>query len=173
MGNSSMNSWKKNVFFTVIFRGTSEGSFPSADNPLCHPVQGLCWGDPVTWAKKQTKSRKRGDLVTAHKYKLCDRGGYQVPDINGLSNEVLKESAIRIRSTWFVCLGQAAGGPPPLQKFTSGPVPLPLLPVINCELFPKPLFALRVRFSPRPLFPLAGKGGSGGIMPLFAPGGAR
>jgi len=175
------NNWKKNVFFIVIFRGTSRGSFPSTINPLGYPVTGLCWGYPVTWAKKQTKSRNVENSVTAHKYKLCDKRVHQVPDINGFSIPVFQESAVRIESYRFLRPVQPPEYPPPLEKLTGEWLPLPLLPGINWSLSLKPLFApgsipgchVSGSSSPRPLLPLAGKGGSGGIFAPCGPGGAR
>jgi len=192
-----MNNWKKKEFFIVIFRGAVRGSFPSTVNPLCHPEPGLCWGHPVTWAEKQTKSRNVENSVTAHKYKLCDKGVHQVPVFNGFLSPVFQKSAVRIELTLFNRPGQPPEDPPPLEKLTGGALPLPLLPAINWRLFPKPFFASGDcppgsalcskpgSFPPRPASPLVGKGGSGGILPLFAsrsaaprvpaptPGGAR
>ena len=161
-----MNSYKKSVFFIVIFRGSVRGSFPSTDNPLDHPVLGLCWGHLVTWAKKQTESRNVENFLTAHNYKLCGKAGSQVPVSNSLGASRFQNSAVRIPSSRF-------SYPPPLEKFTRRVLPLPLLPRINWEVFPKPLFAYMPVLSPRPSFSLVGKGGSGGILPLFAPGGLR
>ena len=177
MGISSMNSRKKNLFFIVIFRGSLTSTLTSAGNALSHPELGVCWGNPVTWAKKQTKSRNVENSVTAHKYKLCDKGGYQVSYINSFLKPVLKKSAVRIDLTWLNLPDQPPEDPPPLEKLTGGPLPHPLLPIINCAPFSKPFFASGCcpsgSFSPCPLSSLVGKGGSGGISAPSSPGGTR
>jgi hypothetical protein len=169
---------------------------------LSFPVMGLCKLILVTWLTSQSKLRNQegkigiqdvpqGTLVTAHNYKLCDKGVNEVPDSDSLRGEVSQNSAIGIELVRIPRSGSAQSSlvqfprsgpedPPPYQNL-SDPAPTPpLLLIINCRVPQNPFFVSQnplivsvrtliasvTHFILAPVVDLAGKRGSGGFFSL-------